>query len=104
MESEWNFIIDVMSAAKPSKEPCENWNLSRHTTRDKKMIIVIRSERSVATRARPKIEGLLSVFSLIPSYRYSPPNRDRTGVNHDRLNIMTTSPVNAFKEGEKGFS
>ncbi len=65
------------------------------------MIIVIRSERSVATRARPKIEGLLSVFSLIPSYRYSPPKRDRTGPNHDRLNTMMIPLVKALIDGER---
>lgn len=60
------------------------------------MTIVIKSEKSVATRARPKIDGLLSAFSLIPSYRYSPPKRDRTGLNHDRLSIMMLSLVKAL--------
>ena len=59
------------------------------------MTVVIRSDKSVATRARPKIDGLLSA---IFSYLYSPPNRDRTGVNHDRLNIMMASPVDAFSD------
>ncbi len=62
--------------------------ISRHTTSDEKITIVIRSETSVATRARPKMDVLLSAFSLRPSYRYSPPKRDRTGLSHDRLNIM----------------
>ena len=69
---------------------------SRHTTRDNKITIVIRSEKRVATRARPMIDGLLSEVSLIPSYRYSPPKRDRTGLNHDRLNIMMFSLVKAL--------
>ena len=63
------------------------------------MTSVVRTERRVATRARPKIDVLLSVCSLIPSYRYSPPKRDRTGANHDRLNIMI-SVVKALKDRE----
>lgn len=63
------------------------------------MTSVIRTERRVATRARPKIDALLSVCSLIPSYRYSPPKRDRTGVSHDRLNIIISLAI-ALKDGE----
>ena len=68
------------------------------------MTIVIRSEKSVATRALPKIDGLLSVFSLIPSYRWSLPKRGRTGLNHDKLNVMTISLMKALKTEERRFS
>ena len=84
-----------MLAAGPTGGYAETKCLSRRTTRDKKMTTVTTNERSVATRARPKMNGLLSVFSLIPSYRYSPPKRDRTGPNHDRLNIMMNPPEQA---------
>ena len=67
------------------------------------MTIVIRSEKSVATRARPKIDGLLSDFSLIPSYRYSPPRRDRTRFNHDRLNVIIFSLVEVLENQERRF-
>lgn len=67
------------------------------------MTTVIRSEKIVATRARPKIDGLLSDFSLIPSYRYSPPKRDRIGFNHDRLNIMIFSLVKVLGNEERRF-
>ena len=63
------------------------------------MTSVIRREKRVAIRARPKIDVLLSVCSLTPSYRYSPPKRDRTGANHDRLNIII-SLAKALKNGE----
>ena len=61
--------IGFMSAADLTRRRARTGNRSRHTTRDKKMRMVMRSEKSVATRARPKIEGLLSALSLIPSYR-----------------------------------
>ena len=63
---------------------------------------VISKENSVATRARPKRYVLLSVFSLIPSFRYSPRKPDRTGPNHDRLNVMI-SPLKALEERESSF-
>ena len=101
MESEWNLALNpcqqLIRLGRRARIRC----LSRHTTRDKKMTMVIRSEKSVATRARPKIEGLLSAFSRIPSYRYSPPKRDRTGLNHDRLNIIVFSLVKGRRLGSR---
>ena len=89
-------VIESTSAAGSIRGTSEDYNSSRHTTRDKKIIIVMRSEKRAATRARPKIDGLLSTFSLTPSYAYSPPKRDRTGFNHDRLKIMMLSRVAAI--------
>lgn len=59
--------IGIISAADSSGVASEHYMYSRRTTRDKKMTIVIRREKSVATRARPKMDGILSVFSLAPS-------------------------------------
>ena len=86
----------IVSAADTIARRAETKYSSRHTTRDMNITTVIRSEKSVAIRARPKIDGLLSVVSLIPSYRYSPPKRDRLGLNHDRLNIIIFSVVKAL--------
>lgn len=92
--------IEFMSAADSIARRARTRCNSKHTTKDKKMTIVIRSEKRVATRARPNIDGILSDFSLIPSYRYSPPKRDRTGFNHDRLNIMMLSLVKVPRNEE----
>ena len=86
----------IVSAADTSARGAGTRFSSRHTTRDMNITMVIRSENSVAIRARPKIDGLLSVVSLIPSYRYSLPKRDRPGLNHDRLNIIIFSAVKAL--------
>ena len=64
------------------------------------MTVVISNDRSVATQARPKIDGLLSVFSLGPSYRYSPRKRERMGPSHDRFINMMISLVKALMTGE----
>ena len=83
----------IVSAADTIARRARTRYSSIHTTRDMNITIVIRSKKSVAIRARPNIDGLLSVVSLIPSYRYSPPKRDRTGLNHDRLNNIMFSVV-----------
>ena len=87
----------IVSAADTIARRARTRYSSRHTTSDMNITIVIRSEKSVAIRARPKIDGLLSVVSLIPSYRYSPPKRDRSELNHDRLNIIMFSVVEALR-------
>ena len=59
--------IGFVSAPGSRGTTSEHYMYSRRTTRDEKMTIVIRSEKRVATRARPKMDGILSVFSLTPS-------------------------------------
>lgn len=87
----------IVSATDTIERRAGTRDSSRHTTRDMNITTVIRSEKSVAIRARPKIDGLLSVVSLIPSYRYSPPKRDRPGLNHERLKIIIVSVVKALE-------